>query len=71
MTTFSSAALEQKAITNFFDYGTKVPNLAFAMTGDGVGTARTPETAEAPLLTQPCTCGVSSPSRLKLTSNES
>jgi iron complex outermembrane receptor protein len=41
MTTFGSAAIEQKAITNFFDYGTKVPNLAFAMTGDGVGTART------------------------------
>jgi iron complex outermembrane receptor protein len=41
MTTFGSVALEQKAITNFFDYGTKVPNLAFAMTGDGIGTART------------------------------
>jgi iron complex outermembrane recepter protein len=41
MTTFGSLALEQKAITSFFDYGTKVPNLAFAMTGDGVGTART------------------------------
>jgi len=41
MTTFGSVALEQKAITSFFDYGTKVPNLAFAPTGDGVGTART------------------------------
>jgi iron complex outermembrane recepter protein len=41
MTTFSSAALEQKSISTFFDYGTKVPNLAFAPTGDGVGTART------------------------------
>jgi len=41
MTTFSSAALEQKAINTFFDYATKVPNLAFAPTGDGVGTART------------------------------
>jgi iron complex outermembrane recepter protein len=41
MTTFSSAALQQKAITNFFDYATKVPNLAFAPTGDGMGTART------------------------------
>ena len=41
MTTFSSAALEQKSITDFFDYATKVPNLAFAPTGDGVGTART------------------------------
>lgn len=41
MTTFGSVALEQKAIENFFDYATKVPNLAFAPTGDGVGTART------------------------------
>ena len=41
MTTFSAAALEAKAITTFFDYATKVPNLAFAPTGDGVGTART------------------------------
>ena len=41
MTTFGSVALEQKAIANFFDYATKVPNLAFAPTGDGVGTART------------------------------
>jgi iron complex outermembrane receptor protein len=41
MTTFGSVALEQKAINNFFDYATKVPNLAFAPTGDGVGTART------------------------------
>ena len=41
ITTFSGAALEQKAINDFFDYATKVPNLAFAPTGDGVGTART------------------------------
>jgi len=41
MTTFGGVALEQKAINNFFDYATKVPNLAFAPTGDGVGTART------------------------------
>jgi iron complex outermembrane receptor protein len=41
MTTFGSAALEQKAIETFFDYATKVPNLAFAPTGDGVGTSRT------------------------------
>ena len=41
MTTFSSAALDQKAIVTFFDYATKIPNLAFAPTGDGVGTART------------------------------
>jgi len=41
MTTFGEVALQQKAISTFFDYGTKVPNLAFAMTGDGVGTSRT------------------------------
>lgn len=41
MTTFSSASLEQKDINTFFDYATKVPNLAFAPTGDGMGTART------------------------------
>jgi iron complex outermembrane receptor protein len=41
MTTFSSVALEKKGINTFFDYATKVPNLAFAPTGDGVGTART------------------------------
>ena len=41
ITTIGAATLEQNAIRSFFDYGTKVPNLAFAMTGDGVGTART------------------------------
>ncbi|MBS0580507.1 MAG: TonB-dependent receptor [Proteobacteria bacterium] len=41
ITTFSAEALQAKAINNFFDYATKVPNLAFAPTGDGVGTART------------------------------
>jgi outer membrane receptor protein involved in Fe transport len=41
MTTFGSAALQEKSISTFFDYATKVPNLAFAPTGDGVGTART------------------------------
>src|ERR1700691_5117279 len=41
MTAFSSAALQQKSVNTFFDYATKVPNLAFAPTGDGVGTART------------------------------
>ena len=34
ITTFGSAALQQKAITTFVDYATKVPNLAFAPTGD-------------------------------------
>ena len=41
MTTFSSVALEEKQINTFFDYATKVPNLAFAPTGDGVSTSRT------------------------------
>ncbi len=41
MTTFSGAALQEKSINTFFDYATKVPNLAFASTGDGIGTART------------------------------
>src|ERR1700760_4415293 len=41
ITTFSSAALDAKSINTFFDYATKVPNLAFAPTGDGMGTAQT------------------------------
>ena len=41
MTTFGSAALQERSINDFFDYATKVPNLSFAATGDGVGTART------------------------------
>ncbi len=41
MTTFSDVALQEKQINNFFDYATKVPNLAFAPTGDGVSTSRT------------------------------
>ena len=41
MTTFSAAALQEKQINTFFDYATKVPNLAFAPTGDGISTSRT------------------------------
>jgi iron complex outermembrane recepter protein len=41
ITALGSGAIEQKAITTFFDYAGQVPNLAFAATGDGVGTART------------------------------
>jgi hypothetical protein len=41
MTTFSAVALQEKAVVDFFDYGTKVPNLGFAYTGDGMSTART------------------------------
>ena len=41
ITALSAIALEQKAVTTFFDYAGQVPNLAFANTGDGSGTART------------------------------
>jgi iron complex outermembrane recepter protein len=40
ITSFSSLQLEQKSIASFADYGTRVPNLAFAPTGDGIGTSR-------------------------------
>ena len=38
ITAIDARNLEQKAIYSFFDYGGKVPNLAFADTGDGSGT---------------------------------
>lgn len=41
ITALNAAALEEKAVTTFFDYAGQVPNLAFANTGDGSGTART------------------------------
>jgi outer membrane receptor protein involved in Fe transport len=41
ITTFGAVALQEKAVVDFFDYGTKVPNLGFAYTGDGMSTART------------------------------
>src|ERR1700681_2884374 len=41
ITAIDARNLEQKAIYSFLDYGGKVPNLAFADTGDGSGTART------------------------------
>ena len=41
MTTFGEAAMKQEAITQFFDYATKVPNLAFAPTNEGVAASRT------------------------------
>src|SRR5256884_8367721 len=41
MTTFSSAALEQKSSIDFFDYATKEPNLAFAPTSYIEATAHT------------------------------
>jgi outer membrane receptor protein involved in Fe transport len=41
ITALSAATLEARAVTSFFDYAGQVPNLAFASTGDGSGTART------------------------------
>ena len=41
ITAIGASTLEQKAVATFFDYAGQVPNLAFANTGDGVGTART------------------------------
>jgi iron complex outermembrane recepter protein len=41
ITALTASTLAQQAITNFSDYVDKVPNLSFAMTGDGVGTSRT------------------------------
>ncbi|HZT04787.1 MAG TPA: TonB-dependent receptor [Steroidobacteraceae bacterium] len=37
----TTASIAREAITNFFDYANKVPNLSFEMTGDGVGNSRT------------------------------
>lgn len=41
ITSISAKDLQQKGVTNFIDYGTSVPNLAFAATGDGVAASRT------------------------------
>ena len=41
ITSLTSQTLVQQGITSFVDYGTKVPNLAFANTGDGIAQART------------------------------
>src|SRR5258706_7483137 len=41
ITAIDARNLEQKAIYSFFDYGGKVPHLAFADTRDGSGTAPT------------------------------
>lgn len=41
ITALSSQALEQRAATSFFDYGTSVPNLAFGTTAEGVSSSRT------------------------------
>lgn len=41
ITSLSSKDLLQKGVTDFIDYGTSVPNLAFASTGDGIAASRT------------------------------
>jgi len=41
ITALSARALQEKAVTSFFDYAGQVPGLAFGYTGDGSGTART------------------------------
>lgn len=41
ITAIGAEALEKRAIVDFFDYGTKIPNLGFGYTGDGIGTSRT------------------------------
>ena len=41
ITSLTSRTLVTQGITSFVDYGTKVPNLAFANTGDGIAQART------------------------------
>ncbi len=41
MSTFTAPMLQQQAVTSFFDYATRVPNMAFGMSNSGVSTART------------------------------
>jgi iron complex outermembrane recepter protein len=41
ITAITTTKLAQEAITDFFDYVDKVPNLSFAMQGDGVANSRT------------------------------
>lgn len=41
ITAIGTEALQQRAVVDFFDYGTKIPNLGFGYTGDGIGTSRT------------------------------
>lgn len=41
ITATGSEAIDERAIVSFIDYGTKVPNLGFGYTGDGIGTSRT------------------------------
>ncbi len=41
ITALGERALEEQAVSNFFDYAGQVPGLGFGYTGDGSGTART------------------------------
>jgi iron complex outermembrane receptor protein len=41
ITTFASQDLQDRAVTNFMDYATSVPNLGFGASGDGAANART------------------------------
>jgi iron complex outermembrane receptor protein len=41
ITAITTSTIAQQAITDFFDYANKVPNLSFAMQGDGVANSRT------------------------------
>lgn len=41
ITAITTTKLAQQAITDFFDYAGKVPNLSFTMQGDGVANSRT------------------------------
>ncbi len=41
ITAFSAADLETRAVKDFFDYATSVPNLGFGATGDGSANSRT------------------------------
>jgi iron complex outermembrane recepter protein len=41
ITAIGAQALQERAVVDFFDYGTKIPNLGFGYTGDGIGTSRT------------------------------
>lgn len=41
LTAVGEAALREQHVTSFFDYGTRVPNVGFGYTGDGIATSRT------------------------------
>src|SRR5579871_929363 len=41
ITALSEQTLENRAVTNFIDYASQVPGLAFGYTGDGTATSRT------------------------------